>query len=169
MIGEVHMLNTRCRNIRDICQDRIQAFCRIGRKTGWVTYDILKLEVGAHFSPRQCSKEQVCLRLKFVVIQYVNKRVCPLPGNCFVVHGDISIRMVCWKKTFTISIVEAKVSDNVREKFVVALKQCRTLINGQKSKIYLIQTSALGIIGFYTMHTTLGLRPRAVQSTTVIT
>ena len=71
---------------------------------------------------------------KFVVIQYVNKRVCPPPGNCFVVHGDVSRRMICWKKTFTNSLVEATASENVREKSVIASKQKRIMICGGKSK-----------------------------------
>ena len=58
--------------------------------------------VVVHSSPRQCSKEQVCY-----YSVYVDKRVCPLPGNCFVVRGDVSRRMICWKKTFTNSLVEA--------------------------------------------------------------
>ena len=71
---------------------------------------------------------------KFVVFQYVSCRVSPLPGNCFVVHGDVSRRMICWKKTFTISLVKAKASENVREKFAVASKKNRTMIYGGKSK-----------------------------------
>ena len=56
-------------------------------------------------------------------------RVCPpLQGNCFVVHGDVSRRMICWKKTFANSLVEDKASENVCEKFAVASKQNRTMI-----------------------------------------
>ena len=99
---------------------------------------------------------------KFVVFQYVNKRVCPLPGNFFVVHGDVSRRMICWKKTFANSLVEATASENVCEKSVIASKQKRTMVCG--GNLNILQTSALGIIRFYTSHTTLGLRPRVVCS-----
>ena len=68
---------------------------------------------------RQSSKFE---RASLLFFQYVNKRVCPLPGNCFVVHGDISRRMICWKKTLE-TLVEAKASGDVREKFAVASKQ----------------------------------------------
>ena len=54
--------------------------------------------------------------------------------NCLVVHGDVSRRMICWKKTLTNSLVEGKVSENVRETFAVASKQTRTFKYGGKSK-----------------------------------
>ena len=67
---------------------------------------------------------------KLVVFQYVKLRVCSLPGNCFVVHGDVLRRMICWKKTFTNSLVEATASENVREKFAIASKHNRTICGG---------------------------------------
>ena len=73
---------------------------------------------------------------KFAVFQYVNKRVCPLPGNCFVAHGDVSRRMICWKKTFTNSLVEAIASENVREKSVIASKQKKNNDMCTKIEIY---------------------------------
>ena len=99
---------------------------------------------------------------KFVVFQYVNKRVCPLPGNCFVVHGEVSKRMICWKKTFTnrlllklqparMSMKSLPLHRNRKEQYV-------------EENLNMLQTSALGIIGFYTSHTTLGLRTRVVSS-----
>ena len=42
--------------------------------------------------------------------------------------------MICWKKTFTNSLVEATASENVRGKSVIASKQKRTMICGKKSK-----------------------------------
>ena len=104
---------------------------------------------------------------KFVVFQYVNKRisVCLLPGNCFVVHGDVSRRMICWKKTFTNSLVEAKASENVRENFAFASEQNRTIIYGGKSKYI----TKLGTRNFRVLHLAYntcghGLRPRVVCS-----
>ena len=72
--------------------------------------------VGAHSSPRQFSKLETASLLFFSVLTVC----CPLPGNCFVVHGDVSKRMICWKKTFTNSLVEDKASENVREKSLIA-------------------------------------------------
>ena len=48
----------------------------------------------------------------------------------FVVHGDVLRRMICSKKTFTNSLVEAKSSENVREKFAIVSKQYRTMTYG---------------------------------------
>ena len=48
--------------------------------------------------------------------------------------GDVSERMISWKKTFTNSLVEAKGSENVHEKFAVAPKQNRTMRYGGKSR-----------------------------------
>ena len=75
------------------------------------------------------SKEQVCC------FQYANKRRCLLPGNSFCCAWR------CFEKDDSLkedihrpSLVEAKACENVREKFAVALKQNRTMINGGKSK-----------------------------------
>ena len=48
---------------------------------------------------------------KFVVFQNVNKRICLLPGNCFVVQDDL-LKGDIHKP----SLVEAKACENVREK-----------------------------------------------------
>ena len=72
-------------------------------------------------------------KTKLVVFSMLEESLSPL-GNCFVVHGDVSRRMICWKKTFTNSLVEDKASENVREMFAVASKQNRTMKYGGKSK-----------------------------------
>ena len=51
--------------------------------------------------------------------------------------------MIFWKKTFTISLVEAKASENVRGKFAVASKQNRTMGYGGNLKYYKPQHSEL--------------------------
>ena len=81
---------------------------------------------------------------KFVVFQYVNKRVCPLPGNCFVVHGDVSL-------------VEVTANENVREKSVIASKQKRTMICGGKSKYI----TNLGTRNYRVLHLAYNPRPAA--------
>ena len=84
---------------------------------------------------------------KFVVFQYVNKRVCPLPGNCLVVHGDVPRRMICWKKTFTNSLVEVTASENVREKVCYCIEtEKNNDVHGGKSKFYRKRGSASYIV-----------------------
>ena len=72
---------------------------------------------------------------RFVVfsVLFTLQESLSLPGYYFVVHDDVSRRMICWK-TFTNSFVEAKASEIVREKFAVASKHNRTMKYGGKSK-----------------------------------
>ena len=89
---------------------------------------------------------------KFVVFQYVNKRVCRLPGNCFVVHGDVSRRMICWKKTFINRLLLKRQPARMS---VESLLLHRNRIEQwyMEENLNILQTSAHGVIGFYTSHT----------------
>ena len=93
----------------------------------YVSFFVLSVHILRHVNVWN-SKEQVCC------FQYVNNRVCLFEEIVCCMHGDVSRRMICRKKTCTNSLVEANASENVREKFAVASKPNRTMKYEGKSK-----------------------------------